>query len=197
MDFLNDLETGPEPPAVVYAVIESPKGTENKYEYDVKKKSIVLDRVLYSAVHFPGDYGFLPRTLDEDGDPLDILVLVTSPTFPGCIVSAKPVGLLRMVDSNNRDDKILAVPTGDPRYAGYHDLGDLPEHLLKEIAYLFDTYKVLEGKHVKVLGWENADAAKQVINHCQELYRQGQVQHNRRERIRQRRPVKTPRRLSH
>lgn len=138
----------------------------------MKKKAIVLDRVLYSAVHFPGDYGFLPRTLDEDGDPLDILVLVTSPTFPGCIMSARPLGLLRMLDGPKRDDKILAVPTNDPRYADYHDLDNLPEHILKEIAYLFETYKVLEGKQVKVLGWEKADAAKSVIEHCRELYRQ-------------------------
>jgi inorganic pyrophosphatase len=174
LDFLNDFETGPESPDVVYAVIECPKGTENKYEYDVKKKAIVLDRVLYSAVHFPGDYGFLPRTLDEDGDPLDILVLVTNPTFPGCIMSAKPLGVLRMLDGNRRDDKILAVPTGDPRYAEYSDLKDLPEHILKEIAYLFETYKVLEGKQVKVLSWEKAEAAKEVIKRCQELYRQSQ-----------------------
>jgi inorganic pyrophosphatase len=171
LEFLRDLETGPDPPNVVYAVIESPKGTENKYEYDVKKKAIVLDRVLFSAVHFPGDYGFIPRTLDEDGDPLDILVLVTSPTFPGCIMSARPVGLLRMLDGSKRDDKILAVPTSDPRYAEYHDLATLPEHILKEIAYLFETYKVLEGKQVKVLGWENSEAAKRIIEHCQELYR--------------------------
>ena len=176
MDFLRDLETGPEAPDVVYAVIESPKGTENKYEYDVKKKAIVLDRVLYSAVHFPGDYGFLPRTLDEDGDPLDILVLVTSPTFPGCILTARPVGLLRMLDGTKRDDKILAVPTSDPRHAEYHDLSNLPEHILKEIAYLFETYKVLEGKHVEILGWENAQAAKEVITHCQALYMQSAMQ---------------------
>ncbi len=172
MDFLRDLETGPNPPDVVYAVIESPKGTENKYEYDVKKKAIVLDRVLYSAVHFPGDYGFLPRTLDEDGDPLDILVLVSNPTFPGCILKARPVALLRMLDGEKRDDKILSVPTEDPRYAEYYDIGNLPEHILKEIAYLFETYKVLEGKSVKVLGWENADAAKTVIKRCQGLYQQ-------------------------
>ena len=170
MDFLRDLETGPNSPEIVYAVIESPKGTENKYEYDVKKKAIVLDRVLFSAVHFPGDYGFLPRTLDEDGDPLDILVLVTSPTFPGCIMSARPLGILRMLDGNQQDDKILAVPTGDPRYAEHHDLDNLPEHILKEIAYLFETYKVLEGKQVKVLGWEKSEAARKVIQHCQELY---------------------------
>jgi inorganic pyrophosphatase len=155
---------------VVYVVVESPKGTENKYEYDVLKKAIVLDRVLYSAVHFPGDYGFLPRTLDEDGDPLDILVLVSNPTFPGCIMNARPVGLLQMLDGAKRDDKILAVPTGDPRYDEYHDLDDLPEHILKEIAYLFETYKVLEGKKVTIIGWENAESAKAIIKHCQELY---------------------------
>lgn len=176
MDFLNDLETGPQSPHVIYAVIESPKGTENKYEYDVRKKAIVLDRVLYSAVHFPGDYGFLPRTLDEDGDPLDILVLVTNATFPGCIMSAKPLGLLRMLDGNKRDDKILAVPTGDPRFSEYSELTDLPEHILKEIAYLFETYKVLEGKQVSVLGWENAESAKEVIKQCEELYKQSKRQ---------------------
>ena len=172
MNFLRDLETGPASPSVVYAVIESPKGTENKYEYDVKKQTIVLDRVLYSAVHFPGDYGFLPRTLDEDGDPLDILVLVTAPTFPGCVMTARPLGLLRMLDGNKSDDKILAVPTNDPRYAEYKDLDDLPEHILKEIAYLFETYKALEGKKVEVLGWEKLEAARKVIEHCQELYKQ-------------------------
>jgi inorganic pyrophosphatase len=116
LDFLRDLERGPKGPEAVYAVIESPKGTENKYEYDVEKKTTVLDRVLYSAVHFPGDYGFLPRTLDEDGDPLDILVLVSNSTFPGCVMTARPVGLLQMLDGDKRDDKILAVPIGDPRY---------------------------------------------------------------------------------
>jgi len=175
VDFLRDLATGPNPPELVYAVVESPKGTENKYEYDVEKKAIVLDRVLYSAVHFPGDYGFLPRTLDEDGDPLDILVLVTNPTFPGCIMVARPVGLLRMLDGRKRDDKILAVPSGDPRYAEYHDLSDLPEHILKEIAYLFETYKVLEGKKVRIIGWKNAAAAKTIIQHCQELFRSSEI----------------------
>ncbi len=175
VDYWRELETGPQPPEVVYVVVESPKGTENKYEYDLNKKAIVLDRVLYSAVHFPGDYGFIPRTLDEDGDPLDILVLVTNPTFPGCIMAARPVALLRMLDGEKRDDKILAVPIGDPRFAEYHDQDDLPQHILKEIAYLFETYKVLEGKEVKVIGWQSARAAKAVIERCQELYREKQT----------------------
>lgn len=172
VDYLHDLETGPKPPDLVYAVIESPKGTENKYEYDVKKKTIVLDRVLYSAVHFPGDYGFLPRTFDEDGDPLDILVLVTNPTFPGCVLTARPIALLRMLDGGKRDDKIIAVPSGDPRYTEYVDIGNLPQHNLKEIAYLFETYKVLEGKQVEVLGWDGAKAAKEIVAKCQNLYRE-------------------------
>jgi inorganic pyrophosphatase len=175
MDYWRDLDTGPDPPDTVYVVVENPKGTENKYEYDVKKKTIVLDRVLYSSVHYPGDYGFLPRTLDEDGDPLDVLVLVTNPTFPGCIITARPVGLLRMLDNDKKDDKILAVPTGDPRCAGYHDLPDLPEHSLKEIAYLFETYKYLEGKNVRILGWKDSKSARAVIEKCQILYRKKEM----------------------
>lgn len=174
VDFWRDLETGPRPPEEVYAVVESPKGTENKYEYDVKKKAIVLDRVLYSAVHFPGDYGFIPRTLDEDGDPLDILVLVSTPTFPGCIMRARPIGLLKMLDRDKRDDKILAVPADDPRYAEHRDLNSASLHILKEIAYLFETYKVLEGKQVSILGWEGAEAAKTVITECQAHYESNQ-----------------------
>ncbi|MFQ5795719.1 MAG: inorganic diphosphatase [Candidatus Bipolaricaulia bacterium] len=172
IDYWRDLETGPKPPEIIYAVIENPKGTENKYEYDVEKKALVLDRVLYSAVHYPGDYGFIPRTYDEDGDPLDVMVLVTNPTFPGCIMVAQPIGLLHMLDSYKKDDKILAVPVGDSRYTEYHNLDDVPQHTLTEIAYLFETYKVLEGKPVKVLGWEDAEAAKAVIKHCQKLYQE-------------------------
>jgi inorganic pyrophosphatase len=170
MDFWRDLEVGPNPPSEVYAVIECPKGTENKYEYNVQKKAIVLDRVLYSAVHYPGDYGFIPRTLDDDGDPLDILVLVTSPTFPGCIMAARPIGLLRMEDEETCDDKILAVPISDPRFQEYLDLDRVPQHILREIAYLFQTYKLPENKKVQVLGWEGAAAAREIITECQTRY---------------------------
>ena len=171
IDFWRELETGPNPPDLIYAVIETPKGEENKYEYDVGKRAIVLDRVLYSAMHYPGDYGFIPRTLDEDGDPLDVLVLVSSPTFPGCIMSVRPVGLLRMLDEGKEDDKILAVPDDDPRYKSYRDTTSLPQHILQEIAYMFENYKVLEGKVTKVLGWTNAEAAKRTIVRCQQTYK--------------------------
>jgi inorganic pyrophosphatase len=172
IDFWRDLETGPDPPREVYAVVETPKGNENKYEYDVTKRAIVLDRVLYSAMHYPGDYGLIPRTLDEDGDPLDILVLVTNPTFAGCVLTVRPIGLLRMLDGEVRDDKILAVPMGDIRYAKVKELKDVEEHVLKEIAHLFETYKVLEGKTTKILGWSNATDAEATIQRSQHLYKQ-------------------------
>jgi inorganic pyrophosphatase len=156
----------------VYAIVENPKGMENKYEYDLEKKAIVLDRVLYSAMHYPGDCGFIPHTLDEDGDPLDVLVLVTYPTFPGCVHTDRPIGLLHMSDGDVRDDKILAVPVNDIRFASVRDLGDVQEHTLKEIAHLFETYKVLEGKTTKILGWSDAEDAKATIQHSQEPYKQ-------------------------
>jgi len=171
IDYWRDLETGSNPPDLIYAVIETAKGKENKYEYDARKKAIMLDRVLYSAMHYPGDYGFIPRTLDEDGDPLDILVLVSSPTFPGCIMTVRPVGLLKMLDGGKEDDKILAVPENDPRYKSYHDIASLPQHILQEIAYMFETYKVLEGKVTKVLGWSDVEAAKRTIVRCQQTYK--------------------------
>ena len=170
-DLWRDLDTGPSPPDEVYAIVENPKRTENKYEYDVKKKAIVLDRVLYSAMHYPGDYGFIPRTLDEDGDPLDVLVLVTNPTFSGCVHTVRPIGLLRMLDGDVRDDKILAVPVNDIRFNGVKDLGDVQEHALKEIAHLFETYKVLEGKSTTVLGWSKKEEAKDAIQRSQEQYK--------------------------
>ena len=174
VDFWRDLEIGPNPPNLIYAVIETPKGKENKYEYDLDKRTIVLDRVLYSAMHYPGDYGFIPRTLDEDGEPLDVLVLVSSPTFPGCIMTARPIGLLKMLDGGKEDDKILAVPENDPRYKTYHDITSLPQHILQEITHMFESYKVLEGKETKILGWANAEAAKQTITRCERTYRNKQ-----------------------
>jgi inorganic pyrophosphatase len=121
----------------VHAIVENPKGTENKYEYDVEKNVLVLDRVLYSAMQYTGDYGFNPRTLDEDSDPLDVLVQVTKPTFPGCVHTVRPIGHLRMLDGDVRDDTILAVPVNDIRFVTVRDLGDAQERTLTEIAHLF------------------------------------------------------------
>jgi len=147
----------------IEVIIEIPQGSRNKYEYDHDAHVIRLDRVLYSSVHYPADYGFMPDTLSEDGDPLDVLVLVYDPTFPGCRVPARPIGVLHMVDDKGEDEKILAVPAGDPRFGYVSDIADLDEHWLKEIENFFATYKLLEEKDNELRGWDGAEAAMAVI----------------------------------
>jgi inorganic pyrophosphatase len=157
--------------ATVEAFIEIPRGSRNKYEYDEATRTFRLDRVLYSSVHYPTDYGFIPDTLAEDGDHLDILVLVQEPTFPGCVIEARPLGGLDMSDEKGPDFKVLAVPVGDPRYAHVASLADVGEHWLREIETFFATYKLLEPKQTEVLGWHEADEARRVIARCRERYR--------------------------
>ena len=125
-----DVKTGPKPPEVVYGIIETPQGSKNKFEFDKEIMAIYLDRVLYSSVVFPISYGFIPRTLGDDKDPLDIMVLITEPTFPGCVVSARPIGVLRMKDERGNDDKIIAVAKNDPRLDEAQDLDWIPKHQL-------------------------------------------------------------------
>lgn len=153
------LPAGPRAPEVVNAVIEVPKGSMNKFEYDVLIEAFRLDRVLYSSVHYPGDYGFIPSTLAEDGDPEDVLVLIDQPTFTGCILEVRPLGMLRMADEMGSDTKIIAVPTGDPRFGRYRELSELRPHVLKEVEHFFKIYKELEGKHTEVGGWFGRDTA--------------------------------------
>lgn len=159
----HDIPTGRQAPDSVTAVIEIPTNERNKYELDKELGIFRLDRVLYSAVHYPGDYGFLPRTLGDDGDPLDILVLTTIPVFVGCLVEARPVGLFHLVDSGQADEKVLAMPLGDPYSDGIHDLGDVPAHYLREVEHFFAVYKSLEGKNTETRGFEGADAARRAI----------------------------------
>jgi inorganic pyrophosphatase len=158
-----DLPPGQHPPEQVTAVIEIPRGSRNKYELDKDSGMLRLDRVLYSAVHYPGDYGFIPRTLHEDGDPLDILVRINEPTFPGCQIDVRPIGVLKMLDLGDPDDKILAVPVNDPMHREYFDIADMPQHYLREIEHFFAIYKDLEGKRMQVLGWEKSEYAMQVV----------------------------------
>ena len=158
-----DLPPGKHPPEEVTALIEIPSGSRNKYELDKDSGLMRLDRVLYSAVHYPGDYGFIPRTLHEDGDPCDILVLVNEPTFPGCQIDARPIGVLMMLDRGEPDDKILAVPCNDPYYGEYFDIADIPQHYLKEVEHFFYIYKDLEGRRVQTVGWEKSEKAMRVI----------------------------------
>jgi inorganic pyrophosphatase len=158
----------------VEALIEIPQGSRNKYEYDEKLGGFRLDRVLYSSVHYPTDYGFIPETLAPDGDHLDILVITYSPTFPGCWVKARPIGGLNMVDENGSDFKVLAVPVGDPRFADVQSLNDLASHWLLEIEAFFATYKLLEPKETSVQGWHGLDEAWAVIEESQQTYLKAQ-----------------------
>lgn len=137
----------------VPVIIEIPTGSRNKYEWDPALNRFRYDRMLFSSVHYPADYGFVPDTLSEDGDPLDALVLVAEPTFPGCYIEAKPVGLFKMVDEKGPDHKLLCVPVADPLWAGIDDIEEVPPHLLSEIAHFFSIYKSLEAKEVEVEGW--------------------------------------------
>lgn len=154
----------------VTVMIEIPKGSRNKYEYDKEKKMLKFDRMLFSAVHYPSDYGFILNTLAEDGDPLDALVLVWEPTFPGCLIEAIPVGLFKMWDEKGPDQKILCVPVLDPLWNHIERLENLPPHLLKEIEHFFRIYKDLEEKKTGIEGWEDREAALRVIKEAQQRY---------------------------
>ncbi len=171
MNLWKDLEPGPSVPEVVYAVVEIPKGSRNKYEYDKDMEAFALDRVLYSPFHYPAEYGIIPKTLYDDGDPMDIMVLMDQPTFPGCVIETRPIGIMRMIDGDDNDDKILGVPINDPRCNDINDISDVSSHLLDEIAHFFKEYKHLEGKVTEVLGWENAEKAFEAIEHSIELYK--------------------------
>jgi len=152
-------------------MIEIPKGSRNKYEYDKEKKRLKFDRMLFSSVHYPSDYGFIQDTLALDGDALDALVLVWEPTFPGCIIDAKPVGLFKMWDEKGPDEKILCVPLYDPLWNHIESLSDITPHLLKEIEHFFKIYKELEEKKTGVEGWEDRESAIRIIKQSQQRYK--------------------------
>ena len=155
---------------IVRVMIEIPKGSRNKYEYDMKTGRIRFDRMLFSAMHYPSDYGFVVDTLAEDGDPLDALVLIWEPTFPGCLIEAKPIGLFKMRDEKGPDQKILCVPINDPMWNQIESLDGVPSHLLKEIENFFKVYKELEHKKTGVDGWANKKKAIAKIKESQERY---------------------------
>lgn len=152
---------------IIEVFIEIPRGSRNKYEYDLQRKVFRLDRVLYSSVHYPTDYGFIPGTLAPDGDPLDVLVITEEPTFPGCLIPARPIGVLNMFDEKGPDQKILAVPEGDPRFEGIQDIDNLTPHWLTEIENFFATYKTLQKLETQIAGWDHADAALKLIKNYQ------------------------------
>jgi inorganic pyrophosphatase len=152
----------------VEVVVETPMGSRNKYEMDPKSGRIRLDRMLFTSTRYPLDYGFIPGTLAEDGDPLDALVWLEEPTFPGCLVTVRPIAVFWMLDEHGPDAKVLTVPAQDPRMSGFGDLADVPAHLTAEIGHFFDIYKELEpGKSSDVRGWQDRAAAEQVIKEAQ------------------------------
>jgi inorganic pyrophosphatase len=157
---------------VVDALIEIPLGSKNKYELDAKTGRIKLDRVLYAAMMYPAEYGIIENTLAPDGDALDILVICSDPTFPGCTVPARVLGYLDMMDNGKQDYKLISVVDCDPRYDHYQELNHLNPFILQEIANFFANYKVLQGVRVEVGGYHSREEARELIQRCAEAYRQ-------------------------
>lgn len=158
---------------VIDVFVEVPMGSRNKYEYDHEAGRFVLDRMLFTAVRYPGDYGYVPGTLARDGDALDAMVILGEPTFPGCHISARVLGMLDMADDRGPDEKILCVPETDPRWRHLQRLEDVPEHLRDEIAHFFSIYKDLEQKMVDVHGWRDRTAALETVAASRARHQQG------------------------
>ena len=168
MNLLHDIAPGTKEKMNV--IIEIPKDSKNKYEIDKETGLIALDRVNYTAQAYPFDYGFVPQTLWDDGDALDVVVLTSQPLLTGILVHARPIGVLPMIDGGEKDEKVLAVPVNDPRFADIKDLADVNKHTLKEISHFFLTYKQLQNKEVTLGEWQGKDAAEAAFARGIELY---------------------------
>jgi inorganic pyrophosphatase len=151
-------------------LVEIPKGSRNKYEYDEALGGIKLDRFLFSSVVFPADYGFIPETIGEDGDALDAMVLVGERTFPGCVIEVRAIAVLRMTDDRGQDDKIVCVPLEDPNWSSLEDLDDIPDQLREEVRHFFSIYKEPEGIDVEVQGFEGCEAALKLVEAARERF---------------------------
>ena len=154
----------------LHVLVEIPKGSRNKYEWDEELGAIKLDRFLFSSVVYPTDYGFVTDTLGEDGDPLDAMVCVSEPTFSGCLIPVTAIAVFRMTDDKGQDDKILCVPHEDPNWSGLRELSDLPDQLRAEIEHFFSIYKQPEGREVELQGFEGADVAGRLIDEARERF---------------------------
>lgn len=151
-------------------VVEIAKGSKNKYELDKETGLMILDRVLYTSTHYPANYGFIPRTFADDGDPLDALVLCSEPIAPMTLVRCYPIGAIKMIDCGENDEKVIAIPFGDPMYNSYRDISDLPEHIFDEMAHFFTVYKTLEKKTTAADEVIGAERVKSIITHTQDRY---------------------------
>lgn len=168
MNLLHDIAPGTADEMNV--IIEIPKFSKNKYEIDKETGMIALDRVMHSAQDYPFDYGFVPQTLFDDGDALDVVLVTTYPLAPGILVKARPVAIMEMVDGGERDDKVVAVPVDDPRFDNVRDIGDLNPHFQKEMSHFFETYKKVQNKEVSVGAWHGAAEAKKAFDKSREMY---------------------------
>lgn len=168
MNLLHDIDPGTKEEMNV--IIEIPKGSHNKYEIDKKTGVIKLDRVLHTAQDYPFDYGFVPQTLWDDGDALDVVLLTTHPLAPGILVAARPIGIMHMTDGGEADEKVIAVAEGDPRYADVKDIGDANQHVLKEINHFFATYKQIQKKEVVVGAFEGRSVAEEAYVRARKMY---------------------------
>ena len=164
-----EFPSGPDPPDQIFVVTEIQRNSRNKYEYDARMGVFKLNRVLYT--YYPCDYGFIPRTLDDDGDPLDAVLLINEPTFTGCITVARPVANIKMIDGDDVDDKIVTVSTTDPFYKHIKSLDDLPQSVVDELTYFYNNYKRAEHVKTEVKKWEDASDAKNIIQWAREQYR--------------------------
>ena len=173
MNLWRDIPSGDNSPDLINVVVEVVSKSRDKYEYDVEWEAFVLDRILYSSVVFPIEYGFIPQTWFVDNDPLDVMILTYEPTEVGCVIKVKPIGVLIMEDEKGDDSKILSVPISDPRFNDFNDITDVHPHVLREIQEFFETYKRLEPtKWVKFKRWKNAEEAKKIITYAIKLYNQ-------------------------
>lgn len=171
MNLWHDVPRGEKEALTV--IIEIPRDSRVKYELDKETGLIKYDRVLYSPMHYPANYGFVPQTLWDDGDPLDVLVLGQEPLIPGCLIEVRPIGVLDMIDGGEGDAKVLAVPCADPRWKGTKDIGDLEPHVLEEIKHFFQVYKDLQKKKVEVGDWQGHTEAMAVVEKSFTLYEKG------------------------
>lgn len=174
IDYLS-ISPGDNLPDIFNVVVEIPKDSTHKYELDKELGVFTLDRPLHTSVHYPGDYGYVPSTLAEDGDPLDVLVKIDKPTFPGCIIKCRPIGVLPMLDEGAIDNKVLAVPVKDPRTQDIKDVSKLSKHFRDEIDHFFRVYKELENKKTITDEWLGAGEAKDIIMKCHERWKDAQT----------------------
>jgi len=170
-----ELPSGDAAPNLITAVVEIPQDSVNKYEYDKELHVFRLDRNLHSPVHYPGDYGFIPRTLAKDGDPLDILILGDAPSFPGCVLTVRTVGVFRMLDQGVEDEKIVAYAAANPTFIEIKNYTSVYPQVLREVEHFFTIYKDLEGKRTQVIGWDDVEVARETILECHAHFHEKEI----------------------